>query len=482
MRCAMVKTTIPRVLIAGTTPEAGKSLVVLGLLLALRKQGLSVSCCITGQALQKALLYSRVTRRYTRVLDQELLGRSELLRALSQASLGADIVIVDGRDGIFDPASSGDASASDVDFALQTGTPVILVHEPTATTDSIGQLVSSFVQRKDSLSVGGLIANKLPPVPEGLSGSQHPWVVALNQILESAHLPRVLGEIPVGTLSGQLPSSTLSQDENMSLLSRQFFVEVESLVGRNVDLDMLRQIAATAANLQIAATLKQHATRVCRFAVTDDTCFNLCYQDNLDLLRYFGADIVPFSPLADSALPRRVGGLYVTGAYLKSYGADLSRNENLRRSIKAFADAGGVVYSEGAGTAYLCRSFQLEQGGPSYPGVGLIPAEAFPVQRASSLLEAETVDDSVLGFSGITLGGMSLGDWTLRGLHTGSGHHIVNTLRVRIPGQDPVTEGYSATAQSCSTFHLLHFGSNPQVAKSLVDAAQVAERSVPSSD
>jgi hypothetical protein len=114
--------------------------------------------------------------------------------------------------------------------------------------------------------------------------------------------------------------------------------------------------------------------------------------------------------------------------------------------------------------------------------VGLIPAEASPVHRGSALLEAETVDDSVLGFSGIVLRGMSLGDWALGGLHTGSGHHIINTLRVRIPGQDPVTEGYSATAQSCSTFHLLHFGSNPQVAKSLVDAAQVAERIVPSRD
>ena len=35
----MVKTTVPRILVAGSGPQAGKSLAVLGLLVALRKQG-----------------------------------------------------------------------------------------------------------------------------------------------------------------------------------------------------------------------------------------------------------------------------------------------------------------------------------------------------------------------------------------------------------------------------------------------------------
>jgi cobyrinic acid a,c-diamide synthase len=478
----MVKTTVPRVLIAGTAPGVGKSLVVLGLLVALRKQGLSVSCCVTGESLHTALLYSRVTRRYTRVLDRRLLGRSELLNTLYQASLGADLVIIDGRDGLFDGVSPGDMQGSDGELAITTGTPVVLVHVPEDLSESVVSVVRSYVEHPNAPTIGGLIANKLPPTAEGDPFLPHPGVLTLNRFLEPAGLPKFLGGITGSALSVQLPSLALSQEENVTSLPRQFFIDVGNLASGNIDLDVLLQVAKSAANIEISSPLVQPTSRVCRFAVTDDTCFNLCYQDNLDLLRYFGADLVPFSPLADSSLPRKVGGLYVTGAYLKSYGADLSRNENLRRSIKAFADAGGVIYSEGAGTAYLCRSFQLEAGGPSYPGVGLIPAEASPVHRGSALLEAETVDDSVLGFSGIVLRGMSLGDWALGGLHTGSGHHIINTLRVRIPGQDPVTEGYSATAQSCSTFHLLHFGSNPQVAKSLVDAAQVAERIVPSSD
>jgi hypothetical protein len=103
-----------------------------------------------------------------------------------------------------------------------------------------------------------------------------------------------------------------------------------------------------------------------------------------------------------------------------------------------------------------------------------------PQQRSS--VDVETVDDSVLGFSGLALRGISTGEWALGGRHTGAGHHIVSTFRVQMPGREPVHEGYSATSQSCSTFHFLHFASNPLVAKSLVEAAQVFERTLPARD
>lgn len=478
----MVKTTVPRILIAGSGPQAGKSLTVLGLLVALRKQGLSVSCCITGEALHLALVYSRITRRYTRVLDRAILGRPELLATIYQASLGADIVIIDGQGELYDGRMPGSLVGSDAEIAAITGTPVIVVHQPADLSEGIVPLVRSLTSRADGPTITGLIANRLPADTEGDPFLPHPGILTLNRHLQAEKLPAFIGGIPQGASPLVLPVTELSQDENRTSLPRQLFIDAGNLAHNHIELDVLLKFASMAAPLEVSPIVEQPTSRLCRFAVTDDSCFNLCYQDNLDLIRYCGGELVPFSPLADSALPRRVGGLYVTGAYLKGYGEDLSRNESLRRSIKQFADAGGVIYSEGAGTAYLCRTFQLEKGGPALPGVGLIPADAFPAPQRRSLLEAETVDDSVLGFSGIMLRGISTGEWALGGLHTGVGHHMVNTLRVQMPGHEPVNEGYSATSQSCSTFHFLHFGSNPLVAKSLVEAAQVFERTLPAKD
>jgi cobyrinic acid a,c-diamide synthase len=39
--------------------------------------------------------------------------------------------------------------------------------------------------------------------------------------------------------------------------------------------------------------------------------FNFYYPDTLNLLRLAGAELVPFSPLHESALPENIGGIYL---------------------------------------------------------------------------------------------------------------------------------------------------------------------------
>ena len=78
---------------------------------------------------------------------------------------------------------------------------------------------------------------------------------------------------------------------------------------------------------------------------------------NLQLLREAGAELVFFSPLRDR-LPDGIAGLYLGGGYPEIYAAELSDRRDMRAAVKAFAEAGGVVYAECGGLLYLSQSIQ----------------------------------------------------------------------------------------------------------------------------
>lgn len=88
-----------------------------------------------------------------------------------------------------------------------------------------------------------------------------------------------------------------------------------------------------------------------------------CACSNLRLLEEAGADLVFFSPIED-CLPANLGGLYLGGGYPEKYALELSGNKMLLAAVKAFAEAGGVVYAECGGLIYLSQSIQPLQEQP----------------------------------------------------------------------------------------------------------------------
>jgi cobyrinic acid a,c-diamide synthase len=123
-------------------------------------------------------------------------------------------------------------------------------------------------------------------------------------------------------------------------------------------------------------------------AVAQDEAFSFYYQDNLDLLAAWGAEIVPFSPLRDEHLPVETDGIFLGGGFPEVYAASLAANEALRRALRV-ASHDTVIYAECGGFMYLCRHL-TDFEGRRWPMVGLLPA-ATRMQRDRPHLAYVTV-------------------------------------------------------------------------------------------
>ncbi len=108
-----------------------------------------------------------------------------------------------------------------------------------------------------------------------------------------------------------------------------------------------------------------------KIAVARDEVFCFYYEDNLDLLRELGAELILFSPLHDSALPERVQGILLGGGYPELYAEQLSGNTAMLASIRTAIERGVPYLAECGGFMYLHETMEDMQG-HSWPVAGVI--------------------------------------------------------------------------------------------------------------
>jgi cobyrinic acid a,c-diamide synthase len=109
--------------------------------------------------------------------------------------------------------------------------------------------------------------------------------------------------------------------------------------------------------------------------VASGPAFSFVYRENLEMLSAREADLVPFDPAADEAVPPGAGVLYLGGGFPEVHAEALSANGRMRAAVRAFAASGGAVVAECGGLLYLCRSL----GGA--PMCGVLDADAAMTER-----------------------------------------------------------------------------------------------------
>jgi cobyrinic acid a,c-diamide synthase len=207
-------------------------------------------------------------------------------------------------------------------------------------------------------------------------------------------------------------------------------------------------------------------TRV-RIGVARDKAFSFYYEDNFDLLRENGAEIVNFSPLLDAELPQHLDALYLGGGYPELYAEELSRNTAMSTAIRAFAESGKPVYAECGGMIYLGRTLTTLDG-RSHAMTGMFPMEFEMTPRLVRFgyVNVEFTEKCLLGDKGTQVRGHS---FHCSRVQASSSIPTAYRLNYTLAGREEI-EGYRCKNVLASYVHL-HFRGNPTLAPSLVKAA-----------
>jgi cobyrinic acid a,c-diamide synthase len=88
-----------------------------------------------------------------------------------------------------------------------------------------------------------------------------------------------------------------------------------------------------------------------------------------------GAELIPWSPISDLALPENIQGLYFGGGFPEVFASELAENKTARSSVHNAITSGIPTYAECGGLMYLCdRIVDFQE--QSFPMVNIFPTAA----------------------------------------------------------------------------------------------------------
>ncbi|MGO4209540.1 cobyrinate a,c-diamide synthase [Terriglobus sp. 2YAB30_2] len=447
-------------LIAGTASGVGKTTVTLALLSIMRRREMTVQPFKAGPDFLDAGHHTRIAGRAARNIDTWMLSIDANQDVLREAAIGAQALVVEGMMGLFD-GKDGTQRGSSAEIAKLFGLPVVLVLDAAKTSHSIAATVLGFELFDPDLRLAGVILNRV--------ASQRHFEMLRSSIASSCRTA-VLGWLPQERTIA-IPERHLglrTSEEHYSDDSAEKQLErLASIAEQHLDLEALLSLECGFDFKQRTSAAETTPIASVRIGVARDKAFSFYYEDNLDLLRASGAEIVPFSPLHDAAVPEDLDGLYLGGGYPELYAEALSANQTMLQSIRNFASSGKPVYAECGGMIYLSRSIAKVDGTVA-TFAGVLP---FTFEMTGKLVQfgyvsVELTRDCLLGRTGTTLRGHSF--HYSRILETSAAdtcYQVQYSLSKR-----EEAEGYLVGNVLASYIHL-HFRTSSHVAKYFVEAA-----------
>jgi len=436
----------PRLVIAGTHSGVGKTTVATGLMAAFRARGTRVGSAKVGPDFIDPGYHALATGRPGRNLDAWMCELDAVLPLAGRAAAGTDLLIVEGVMGLFDGAADGTpSSTAAIAHALEA--PVVLVVDASSMSQSVAAIVHGFATLRDDVTVAGVILNRVGTdshdamLRAAIEPTGIPVLGALRRDDAFTWRDRHLGLVPVIEHANEV---------------RTQLDRLAAKVASACDLEALERIASHARPLDAPPVSQPDRVGSCRIAVAAGAAFSFIYEDNLEALTAAGADLVPFDPCADAALPVGCHALVAGGGFPEVYAEALAGNAPMLEDVRRQIERGLVVWAECGGLLWLSRSLD------GHAMVGAIDAATSMTDRLTlGYRSGHLTEPSPLGPAGTVVRGHEF-------------HYSITDPpgdALALTGRTGPTTGGYATPRLLASYLHLHLGHAPQLAEAFVAGA-----------
>ncbi len=359
-------------MISAPASGTGKTTLMLGLLNALAKRGVSVQPFKSGPDYIDPGFHRAAAGRASFNLDSWAMGPG-MLGNLMMAADGADLALAEGSMGLFDgvaqPGETGSGASADI--SAMTGWPVILMLDVSGQAQSAAATALGFKMMRPDVTLAGVVLNKV-------ASPRHEMLLSLG--MEAVGVP-VLGALPRrGAV--ELPERHLGLVQAEEQPELMWLLEAAGdFITDHLDLDAV--LAAAGTTSQPAGASQMPPPPGQRIALARDAAFSFVYPHLLDSWRAAGAEVTTFSPLADQGPDNSADICWLPGGYPELHAGQLAAAETFRTRLQAFAET-RPVHGECGG--YMAMGAGLvDKSGARHQMAGLLGLETSYEKRKMHL-------------------------------------------------------------------------------------------------
>jgi len=342
-------------IIAAPSSGAGKTMVTLGLLRALRRQGVDICSAKSGPDYIDPAFHAAATGKACVNLDAWAMP-PEALRAMAHRQ-PSGLLLIEGAMGLFDAApvagrALGKGSVADLADTLDL--PVVLVVDVARQAQTVAAVVAGLAGFRKGVRIAGVILNKV-------GSAKHRMMIE-----------RAMGGIPV---LGAVPRDArmVRESRHLGLVQagedaglEAFIESAADVVADAVDLEALTALAEGLADAGPAPRVAPLGQRI---AVARDDAFAFAYPHMLEGWRAAGAEVSFFSPLANEGPLLAADAIFLPGGYPELHAGKLAGAARFKATMRQ-SDA--LIYGECGGYMALGEGL-IDAKGAHHEMLGRLP-------------------------------------------------------------------------------------------------------------
>lgn len=366
---------IPRIIIASPKSGSGKTLISISLMKYFSMNGKKVSAFKCGPDFIDPMFHKKILELPSKNLDL-FFTDEEKIKILFTQKNDSELSIIEGVMGLYDGLGCITEKASTYHLAQTLNCPIIFVVDASGMALSLLAEINGFLLMDKKNLIKGIILNNASKM----------LYEKICPLIEKKFKIKVLGYFPkqkdLKIESRYLGLKLPDEIKNIKEMTQKS----AEILSKTVDLNAIYKIAKNAPPLKIQTDKKnetlllneknENLQNPIKVALAKDEAFCFYYEDNINLLKNEGAQIVEFSPLHDKEIPEDVYGIILGGGYPELFAEQLESNLQMKNSIVNAIQKGIPSIAECGGFMYLHKNLILKNK-KSYKMLGIIDGDVY---------------------------------------------------------------------------------------------------------